>query len=249
MPGGLWSASGGARISDNGRCRTHKAVSLLGAGGNLTTKSPFILEFRPLIDRSLVSTCGAVALSPASDCVALIDNSLHRCAEANGMSKAPPALGRVEGAWSPFGGGGRPCERPRVAPNAARAPIERRNRELPGEGLPQSRGEPLDSDAALSLNPSEYKWSAAIARLLGSPFEHRAICWALQHLIGLIAVSARSQRAWPCTASGRFMSVFSSSEATGAWASLRCSRAPSSREVALALAGQKRPEEPDRVRL
>jgi hypothetical protein len=116
---------------------------------------------------------------------------------------------------------------------AARAPIERRNRELPGEGLLQSRGEPLDSDAALSLNPSEYKWSAAIARLLGSPFEHRAICWALQHLIGLIAVSARSQRAWPCTASGRFMSVFSSSEATGAWASLRCSRAPSSREVAL----------------
>ena len=91
---------------------------------------------------------------------------------------------------------------------AARAPIEGRNRELPGEGLPQSRGEPLDSDAALSLNPSEYKWSAAIARLLGSPFEHRAICWALQHHFDLIAVSARSQRAWPCTSSGRFMSVF-----------------------------------------
>lgn len=138
---------------------------------------------------------------------------------------------------------------PRPAASAARPPVEGRNREQPGEGLPQRRDEPLDSEAALGLNPSEYKWSAAIVRLLGFPFEHRAICWALQRHFDVIAANARSQRAWPCTASGRFMSVFSSSEATGAWASLRCSWAPSSREVALAMAGQKRPEEPDRVRL
>lgn len=54
-------ASAGARIFDHGPCPTHKAVAPLGDGGNVTTQSPFVLEFRTLIDRSFVSACGAFA--------------------------------------------------------------------------------------------------------------------------------------------------------------------------------------------
>lgn len=65
---------GRARIFDDGRCKVHKSVAPLHDGGNVTTQSLCVLEFRALIDCSFVSACGAFAQSFLSDCAALIDD-------------------------------------------------------------------------------------------------------------------------------------------------------------------------------